>query len=207
MKSHALDKVGSVSYLFYKGFSVIDRDGIGPNPAALRTATGFTLVELSIVLVVIAVLAAVALARLWPLQAEAERTALENTIGVLRSTIGINVASYIAKDDLRGIRSLVGSNPMDLLTEIPPGYRGVLSGDGLAAIKGGEWFFDRQRGELVYRVLNAEGFRGGSGSPDEARFAIRPVYEDRNRNGRFDDGDAFYGVRLEAMTPYHWVRE
>jgi hypothetical protein len=28
----------------------------------------------------------------------------------------------------------------------------------------------------------------------------------RNRNGRFDAGDMFYGVRLEAMTPYRWVR-
>jgi hypothetical protein len=39
-------------------------------------------------------------------------------------------------------------------------------------------------------------FQGGSGPPAEARFALAAVYEDRNRNGRFDRGDSFYGVRL-----------
>lgn len=162
------------------------------------------MIELSVVLVLIAILAAVALHKLWSFQAEAERIALENTLGGLRSALGINVASYIAKDDLRGIQVLVGSNPMDLLSESPKNYRGAL--DGEPAVEDGEWYFDRKRGELAYRVRNADVFRGGSGPPAEARFTIRPVYEDRNRNGRLDAGDMFYGVRLEAMTPYHWVR-
>jgi hypothetical protein len=163
------------------------------------------LVELSVVLLVIAILAAVALHRLWPIQADAERAALENTVGVLRSALGINVASYFAKADLRGIQDLAGSNPMELLLEPPQNYRGVL--DGNSAVEDGEWYFDRKRSELVYRVRNADVFRGGSGPPAEARFAVQPVYEDRNRNGRFDAGDEFYGVRLAATTPYRWVRE
>jgi prepilin-type N-terminal cleavage/methylation domain-containing protein len=166
---------------------------------------GLTLIELAVVLVVIAILAAVALHKLWPIQADAERTALENMVGGLRSALGTNVASYIAKGDLRGAQVLAGSNPMELLAEPPQNYRGVL--DGEPAVEDGEWYFDRVRGELAYRVRNAELFRGGSGPPTEARFSIRPVYEDRNRNGRFDAGDMFYGVRLEVITPYRWVRE
>lgn len=155
-------------------------------------------------LVVIAILAAVALQRLWSFQAEAERTALEQVVGGLRSALGMNVASYLAKDDLRGVQTLVGSNPMELLAEAPRNYRGAVNDS--PAVDGGEWYFDRKRNELAYRVRNADVFRGGSGPPVEARFAVRPVYEDRNRNGRFDAGDTFYGVRLEATAPYSWAR-
>ena len=176
-----------------------------PGVAKRQVNAGFTLVELTVVLLVIAILAAVALHKLWSFQAEAERTALENMVGGLRSALGINVASYIAKDDLRGIQVLVGSNPMELLSESPKNYRGAV--DGEPAVADGEWYFDRKRGELAYRVRNADVFRGGSGPPAEARFAVKPVYEDRNRNGRLDAGDSFYGVRLEALTPYRWVPE
>lgn len=190
----------------YNGFSV-SATVVGRRIAAAdcRRVAGFTLVELAIALLVIAILAAVALQKLWSFQAEAERTTLENTVGGLRSALGINVAGYIAKDDLRGIQVLVGSNPMDLLSESPKNYRGAL--DGEPAVEDGEWYFDRKRGELAYRVRNTDVFRGGSGLPAEARFAVKPVYEDRNRNGRFDAGDMFYGVRLEAVTPYRWVRD
>lgn len=192
----------------YKGFPVYGRDRNGRVGVTVRQKdAGFTLVELSVVLVVIAILAAVALHKLWAFQADAERTALENMVGGLRSAIGMNVASYIAKDNLRGAQVLAGSNPMDLLAEIPKNYRGALNGGPITAVDDGEWYFDRKRAELAYRVRNADVFRGGSGSPAEARFAIKPVYEDRNRNGRFDAGDAFYGVRLEATAPYRWVRE
>lgn len=189
-----------------KGFSVEGADrklSLGARECQLNA--GFTLVELSAALVIIAILAALALHKLAPIQADAERTALENTVGILRSALGINVASYLAKADLKGIQGLAGSNPMELLTEPPQNYRGVL--DENSSVGDGNWYFDRTRSELVYRVRHAEVFRGATGGPPEARFAVRSVYEDRNRNGRYDTGDLFFGVRLEALTPYHWVRE
>jgi prepilin-type N-terminal cleavage/methylation domain-containing protein len=195
----------------YKGFKGFPVYGADRSPRAGATErqrnAGFTLVELSVVLVVIAILAAVAVHKLWSLQADAERSALENMVGGLRSALGMNVASYIAKADLRGAQVLAGSNPMDLLAESPRNYRGALDGKPIAAVEDGEWYFDRKRAELAYRVRNADMFRGGSGPPAEARFAVKPVYEDHNRNGRFDAGEIFYGVRLEATAPYRWVRE
>lgn len=190
----------------YKGFSVDGADRKLPCGALKRLRNaGFSLVELAVALVIIAILAAVALHRLTPILADAERTALENTVGILRSALGINVASYLAKADLQGLQNLTGSNPMELLNEPPKNYLGVL--DENSSVGDGTWYFDRKRSELVYRVQHAEVFRGSPGQPAEARFAVRSVYEDRNRNGRHDAGDLFFGVRLEAVTPYRWVQD
>ena len=170
----------------------------------LRLQTGLSVVELSIVLVLIAVLAGVALNRIWAIQADAERVGIEYFVGSLRSAVGIKVATLMARDDQPGIAALADSNPMDLLSEAPHNYRGVQTGDAHAAVEDGEWYFDRANRTLVYRVRNAGIFRGGFGPPAEARFLLVPVYEDRNRNGRFDAGDVIRNVRLETVRPYQW---
>jgi len=170
-----------------------------------KSLTGFSILELTVVLIVIAVLAAIAISKLFPIQVDAERASVENVIGGLRSAIGIKVASYIAKDDVADVRRLVGSNPMDLLSEPPRNYLGTVSAAEMSGVPTGEWYFDIRAGVLAYRVVNAGYFRGGSGPPAEARFAVAPVYEDRNHNGRFDAGDMIQGVRLEAVQPYSWT--
>ena len=182
--------------------SVCDAKGHINKP--FRPQTGLSAVELSIVLVLLAVLAAVALTRIWAVQADAERVGLAYFVGSLRSAVGIKVASLVARDDLPGIAALVDSNPMDLMSEMPRNYRGVLARDERAAVEGGEWFFDSSSRMLVYRIRNAEIFRGGFGPPAEARFLLVPVYEDRNGNGRYDSGDAIQNVRLETVRSYQW---
>ena len=179
-------------------------DVLEPACDPIRPQAGLSLVELSIVLVLLAVLAAVALNRIWAIQADAERVSLEYFVGSLKSAVGIKVASLVARDDFPGILALVNSNPMDQLSELPRNYRGIQTGDAPLAVDGGEWYFDRAQHMLVYRVRNAELFRGGFGPPAEARFLLVPLYEDRNRNGRFDTGDAIQNVRLEAVRPYQW---
>lgn len=166
---------------------------------------GFSLLELVFVLTIIGVLIAVALDKLPKWQAQAERAAAESVVGGLRSALGIKVASYLARNNVAAIAALEGTNPMEQLAEIPANYVGVRRGPEGAEVEGGQWYFDGNTRQLVYRVRT--GFAGGeSGSPSaELRYTVRLVYEDRNHNGRFDIGrDSLEGVQLEEVQGYAW---
>ncbi len=158
---------------------------------------GFSLFELVLVLTAVGLLIAFAINRLPAWQAEAERAAMVNLERNLRSALGIKVASYIAQGNMAAIAALVGSNPMEQLAEIPGNYAGVLS-SGETVIEGGQWYFDAATRQLVYRVRNA-------GSSGEVRFEVHLVFEDRNRNGRYDAAsDELNGVRLTEVQSYEW---
>lgn len=164
---------------------------------------GFSLLELVVVIVIIALLATWALDRLWGLQAAAERVAMEQVVGNLRSAIGIDVAYSYANGDTKALRALEGSNPMDRLAEVPKNYLGVLGTKSTAA---GSWYFDNQSRTLVYRVRNAEYFRGGSGPPAQARFAVRLIYEASDiKPASGKKRSEIVGAELLAVAPYTWT--
>lgn len=164
---------------------------------------GFSLFELVVVLTLIGVLIAVAIDKLPAWQSGAEQAAVESVAGSLRSALGIKVASHVARNEMAGIVALEGSNPMELMAEVPDNYAGVRQGGEAASMAGGQWYYDSSARQLVYRVRT--GFASGSSETAELRFAVRLVYEDRNRDGRFDLGrDSLGGVRLEQVQDYAW---
>ena len=172
-----------------------------------RAGAGFTLLELVIVITIISVLLVIAVSRLLALQVDAERVAMNTVVGVLRSAIGIKVAESIVRQDIGGLPSLAGSNPMDRLAELPSNYLGEKDGVDPATLEDGNWYFDTGSGTLVYLVRNKGYFTGGLQNPPRARFAIRIVYTDRNGNGVFDVGvEAIEGLRLAVLEPYAWTR-
>lgn len=174
---------------------------------ARRSDRGFSLLELVVVVVIVALLASIVLARLLALQADAERVAMETVAGTLRSALGMTVAEAIVRQDLQRLRDLEGSNPMDRLAETPNNYLGALATPDPARLPDGHWYFDERARELVYLVRHKERFSGGDMNPPRARFAVRLVYADRNGNGRFDDGiDKIEGLRLSVVTAYKWTR-
>jgi prepilin-type N-terminal cleavage/methylation domain-containing protein len=159
---------------------------------------GFSLLELVVVIVIIALLATLALERLWAMRVDAERVAIEQTVGALRSALGIKVAAYLARGDVAALEALEGSNPMDRLSEVPENYLGALAGPDPASIEGGHWYFDTVSRRLVYRVHNEGYFSSGAGLPARAQFAVRRVFDEQNR---------LAGVRLEAFESYAWKIE
>jgi prepilin-type N-terminal cleavage/methylation domain-containing protein len=164
---------------------------------------GFSLFELVVVLTLIGVLIAIAIDKLPAWQAQAERAAAESVVGSLRSALGIKVASFVARGDLAGVVALEGSNPMEQLAEIPSNYVGARRRMEAASVEGGQWYFDPAIGQLVYRVRT--GFTGEASEAAELRYTVRLIYEDQNRNGRFDAGrDSLQGVRLEEVQSYAW---
>jgi general secretion pathway protein G len=179
-----------------------------PSPSValkrLSATGGFTLLELVVVVCLVAILFTVAANRLWYLQIAAEQAAMDMVLGNLRSALGMEVAQSFARGNQAGLRALEGSNPMRLLAETPENYLGEIAGE---PARRGSWRFRPADGVLVYRVKNEAYFRGAGGGL-EARFRLRLVYEDKNRNGRFDSGrDDVLGVRLVALEPYAWTTE
>lgn len=170
-------------------------------------SAGFTLLELIVVVIIVALLITVAIGRLMILQADAERVTMETVVGTLRSALGIRVAEAIVRQDLNGLRALVASNPMDQLAEVPASYLGAFDHPDADRLEDGHWYFDRSAGELVYLVRNKAYFSGGSANPPRVRFAVQLVYSDRNHNGRFDERvDSVEGLRLAPLEAYAWIR-
>ncbi len=168
---------------------------------------GFSLLELTVVIVIVAFLLVMAISRLLALQVDAERVAMETVGGTLRSAIGIKVAEFIVRQDMRGLVALEGSNPMDRLAELPSNYLGALDGPDPKTLEDGNWYFDTRSRALVYLVRNKAFFEGGVSDPPRARYAIRLVYTDRNGNGRYDAQiDSIEGVRLAGLESYRWVK-
>lgn len=172
-----------------------------------RSVSGFSLLELIVVIVIISVLLVVAISRLLALQVDAERVTMESVAGTLRSSLGMKVAESIVKGKVAELRGYADSNPMALLAEVPRNYLGELDGVDPAKLEDGNWYYDKRAKTLVYLVRNKGFFTGGLPDPPRARFVASLVYSDKNGNGAFDAGvDVIEGLRLSAVEPYSWSR-
>ena len=174
---------------------------------AARRQQGFTLFELVVVIIIIAGLLAFAFDRLLKLEVQAERAAMEQVIGNLKSAIALTISKHIATDDIPGLRNYIESNPMDLLAETPQTYRGSFPGEPPKLAKGVNWYYDEASQSLVYVTGNPQYFFSEGPKKSATNLKILPVYDDINRNGRFDAGDSLAGLKLAATAPYHWYNE
>jgi general secretion pathway protein G len=176
-----------------------------PEPGSRERASGFSLLELVIVVVLISVLLAVAIDRLLAMKAMAERGAVEQVVGTIRSAITIRLADLAVRSRLPESASLAGTNPMLLLSERPQNYLGEFSAPDPASLAPGNWYFDSRDGVMCYLVESADYFRTDVAGPVRACFRLEPVFEDVNRNGRYDAGtDLLRGLRLAPLNDYSW---
>jgi prepilin-type N-terminal cleavage/methylation domain-containing protein len=119
----------------------------------LRSSTsqrGFSLFELALVVAIVGVLAAVLLSRVTMYQEQAERVAMENVVGVLRSALGMKSAQMVAQGRAGDLSKLLTMNPMDLLAQKPANYLGEVYTPQKEKISRGNWYFNRKELLLVY---------------------------------------------------------
>ena len=173
----------------------------------LHHQQGFTLLELVVVLIIISGLLAFAFDRLLKLEVQAERAAMEQVIGNLKSALALTIGKHIATDDIPGLRKYLDTNPMDLLADTPPTYLGSYVGQPPKLANGANWYYDQSSQSLVYVTGNPAYFQSEGTEKSVTRLKILPVYDDKNGNGRFDAGDSLAGLKLAATAPYHWQNE
>ena len=162
---------------------------------------GFTLLELVTVIIVIAILATVALDRFWSLRVAAERAAVQQVVGNIRSALGMEVARYALENRVGELPQLDGSNPMLLLAQTPVGYLGAASPDS-TDIEDGSWYFDPDKKTLSYHATYTESFDSSPERPARLRWRITLLYRDQNGNQQLDPGvDAIEGLDLVRQEP------
>jgi prepilin-type N-terminal cleavage/methylation domain-containing protein len=111
---------------------------------------GFTLFELAVTVAVIGILAAALLSRVTMYQEQAEKVAMENVVGVLRSALGMKAAQLVAQGRTQEMSKMLTMNPMDLLAQKPSNYIGEVYSPQKGKISPGNWYFNRKQLVLVY---------------------------------------------------------
>ena len=169
---------------------------------------GFSLLELVLVIAIISLLFTVAVDKLLILKVEAERTAMEQILGSLRSAMGIQVAAHISRNTIEELVESANSNPMDWLSEKPENYIGTLDEPDPADVEIRTWYFDSYNKHLVYRVSSGDYFQNALKGVKRARFRVDLDYTDVNEDGKFNqDIDKIHGLTLKSIEPYQWLAE
>lgn len=170
-------------------------------------AQGFSLLELIVVVCLVAVLVTVLLDRLLRYQELAEKTAMEQTVGVLRSALTLQFAGRVVSGGLSAVGDLSKQNPMDWLAERPSNYVGVRYDPGASDVAKGSWYFDARGNELVYLPRLTRFFAPGPDGKVQVRFrtrvAIGPGPSVRGAPGLQEASE----LRIVADPPYQWTPE
>lgn len=172
----------------------------------IRLAEGFSLLEFVVVICLIGILLVVAITRLLPYIDEAERVAVLTLEGQIRNSLVTAAAQRIARGQSTTISTMNGSNPMNLMLEVPGNYLGELDAADRASASPAHWFFDRAKRRLVYRPRQGFTFRNDENPVEQLEFEVRVAFADRNGNGAFEPGkDELYGVRLLRTAGGEWL--
>lgn len=166
---------------------------------------GFTLIEFLVVIVIISTLGAVLLDRMLFYQEAAEKAAMEQLAGTLRSALHLQIADRLIKGKPQAIQSLAEDNPMDWLAEQPANYLGERFGPGVDEAPKGNWYFDLKDKSLVYAVARGGHFMPNQAGRKEVRYKVRLVYSgEAQARGDSADDKEINGVILALVEPYHW---
>lgn len=166
---------------------------------------GFTLIELVVVVVIVAIMTGFALDRLLPLIGRAERAAFLQVQSQLRSALLLEAAEKITRGQSASLGELAGVNPMALLLTVPANYHGSLTRRADEPTARASWYYDERSGRLVYVLGAHTRFRPITGPVDRIELYVEFVYSDRNGSGTYEPSrDEFDGLRLASAFAYDW---
>ncbi len=124
---------------------------------------GFTLIELMVTIIVAAILASVLLDRMLFYRDQAEKVAMQQVVGNLRSALHMKLASLLARNREQELLQLAQQNPMNWLAEKPSNYLGEIDLSNAKNLEKGNWYFDTSDKRLLYLVAG----NGGDASKAE----------------------------------------
>ena len=160
---------------------------------------GFTIFELTVVIVIFGALATVLLNRLNFYQELAEKAKMESELRTIKTGLQIKLAELIVTNRQAEAAKLETEDPVRWLDDKPPNYGGSYR----TPPDTGTWYFDAGAGQLVYVVNTGNRLELDTGpGPKELRFRARLVKDRVQAAGGPVEGVS--GVTLAPVRPYRW---
>jgi hypothetical protein len=156
------------------------------------------------VIVLVAVFAGVLLGRFRMYQEAAEKAAMEQTAGAIRSALNIRLAAMIARGKTDDIPRLAVLNPVTLLAEKQRNYVGEYYDVAGSDIPSGSWYYDLKNRQLVYLVDRGAHFVPGKDGRKWVRYRVSLVYNDDLSGARHASGREVGGIAFTEVEPYTW---
>ena len=171
----------------------------------IKPQNGFTLLELVVVILIISILGLFAIDRILAIRALAEQSSVKQLVGTIKSALGLEVARLALEGRLASVAKLNKSNPIKLLSQKPNNYIGEKKGSKNIN-QAGIWYFDKNQKALVYHINYNESFSSPLKGTPRIRYRIKLVYNDRNKNKRFDvRSDGISGLDLVPIEKFSWA--
>lgn len=176
-----------------------------PRSVLRLRADGFTLFELIVVIILVSLLSGMLFRRFLDYQEVAEKAAMEQTAGAIRSALAIQMAGLIAQGKVEELPKLATLNPVTLLAEVQKNYAGEFYEPGADDIPPGSWYYDLKRKQLVYRVQRGEHFVPDEQGNKSVRYRVSLVYnQPLDRTAPATEVRNIGGVVLQEVEPYVW---
>lgn len=157
-----------------------------------------SLFQVSVVIAVIALLAAVLLNALHYVQEKAERTMVETTVLNMEKGLEVELRTREIRGQAASIPDLVGANPVRWLKSPPEEYVGVCK----KARAPGEWCFDEATREIVYRPRLQASLEYREAGRQELRWRVGSARE--AAVGQGGGWAVAGGIRVFSTTTFVW---
>ena len=170
-----------------------------------RGSSGFTLLELIVVVCVVSVMAGILLNRMQLYQEAAEKAGMQQTAAAIKSALQMRVAAYLISGRDNQIEHLLVENPVAWLQEKPAEYAGEFHADAYTRVAPGSWYFDRAQHEFVYVVRLGAHFKAGADGRKWVRYRVKIEYDEMpDRNGT--PRRVLSAVNFLPVQPYTWLQ-
>ena len=165
---------------------------------------GFTLVELLLVVSIVAVLAGALFKRVLFYQEMAEKAAMQQVEGALKSALILQYGHRMTLGMGSEINNITNENPIEWLAQKPSNYLGEFNSVNLATIEPGNWAYDKSLHELIYVPGRSEFFVPSKKSGKSIRFHTFFAY-DFTPGYKGKSGKQLSGVIFAPVEPYQWL--
>jgi general secretion pathway protein G len=166
-------------------------------------ARGFTLFELILSILAVSLFAGKMAERFVDYQEHAEKAAMEQTVGSIRSALNIRMAALVARGRSEDAGKLLEINPFTLLNEQQKNYAGEHYEVQADSIPAGSWYYDLKARQVVYLVQRGDQFVS-SGGGKAIRFKTELVYNIPLPGEKGDRSKDVGGVAFREVQSYKW---